>query len=156
LHGAIGIETEIGEIFEAVAGFTFDPINFLEEMGDLLWYNSIFSRLFGLDFDAITPTEITDFNLKDIVISMKIEASKILDIYKKRCFYGKPIDANQIVTSVTILHNLVNACIVSQGSTIEQVRQKNIDKLKSRFGDKFEAAKAINRDTNAEREILEK
>lgn len=36
------------------------------------------------------------------------------------------------------------------------IMQTNIDKLYERFGDKFDASKAINRDTNAEREILDR
>lgn len=41
------------------------------------------------------------------------------------------------------------------GVTEEQVREKVIAKLKQRFGEKFSAEAALNRDTDAERKVLE-
>lgn len=41
-------------------------------------------------------------------------------------------------------------------STFEEVMETNTEKLKARYGDKFDAVKAVERDLNKEREVLEK
>lgn len=54
LHGAIGIFTEAGEIAEALykefEGEPADKVNFLEEVGDLLWYINRILRWAGSNF----------------------------------------------------------------------------------------------------------
>jgi hypothetical protein len=41
------------------------------------------------------------------------------------------------------------------GVSFEQMWEKNINKLKKRYPDKYSHDKALNRDTDAERKILE-
>lgn len=40
LHGVLGIATEAGELVEALNG-KFDPVNVMEEVGDVMWYQAI-------------------------------------------------------------------------------------------------------------------
>ncbi len=91
LHATLGFATEAGEIMEALvdsmAGEDFDTINFMEELGDLNWYQAI----------AMDET----------------------------------------------------------GLKIEDILVRNIEKLKARFPDKFSEERAIERDLNHERQILE-
>jgi len=93
LHALIGIQTEVGELAEALMPWIIgeeekiDIHNLKEELGDSRWYEAILIRLFDLDTNEI----------------------------------------NQI----------------------------NIDKLKARYPEKFTTENAMNRDLDAEREILE-
>lgn len=91
LHASLGFATEAGEIMEALvssmAGADFDKVNFMEELGDLNWYQAI----------AMDET----------------------------------------------------------GLRIEDILEKNINKLRARFPDKFTEERAIERDLNQERQILE-
>lgn len=91
LHAAMGFATEAGEIMEALedslAGKDFDTVNFMEELGDLNWYQAI----------ALDET----------------------------------------------------------GLTLEETCEKNINKLKARFPEKFTETHAIDRDLGKERGILE-
>ena len=91
LHPSLGFATEAGEIMEALvdsmAGEEFDTINFMEELGDLNWYQAI----------AMDET----------------------------------------------------------GLKIEDILDRNIEKLKARFPDKFSEQRAIERDLGHERHVLE-
>jgi NTP pyrophosphatase (non-canonical NTP hydrolase) len=91
LHASMGFATEAGEIMEALVdsmeGEAFDRVNFMEELGDLNWYQAI-------------AMDETGLNIKDILT-------------------------------------------------------KNIDKLKARFPDKFSEHRAVERDLERERDILE-
>lgn len=86
-HSIVGLATESSELLELLVSEDFDYVNFLEELGDVNWYQAI-------GIDAVDG----DFN---------------------------------------------------------KVLQANIDKLRQRYADKFTAEAAINRDTAAERDVLE-
>lgn len=56
LHYIIGLETEVGEIQDAVKkhliyGKTLDKVNLVEEVGDVLWYLSRLLTLLDSSFD---------------------------------------------------------------------------------------------------------
>ena len=82
------------------------------------------------------------------------EAGEFKDTIKKAKFYGKEIDAINLVEELgDILWYVGIACDVL-GVSIEQVMERNIAKLKARYGEKFNEEGAINRDLENERNIL--
>jgi NTP pyrophosphatase (non-canonical NTP hydrolase) len=91
LHASLGFATEAGEIIEALVesmeGKDFDTVNFMEELGDINWYQAI-------------AMDETGLNLEDTL-------------------------------------------------------DKNINKLKARFPNKFSEERAIKRSLSTERGILE-
>lgn len=63
IHAVLGIASEAGEVAEALfnvaaRGHEGDRVNFLEEVGDLQWYEAMLARVFSTDFDAIQRTNI--------------------------------------------------------------------------------------------------
>lgn len=63
LHASIGIQTEGGEIADALKRYIFygkpvDKINLVEEAGDLLWYISVLLDAVGSDFDIAMELNI--------------------------------------------------------------------------------------------------
>ena len=63
LHGSMGLETEVGEIQDALKkhifyGKTLDGINLIEEMGDLFWYCAIICDALGVSFESIMEKNI--------------------------------------------------------------------------------------------------
>jgi NTP pyrophosphatase (non-canonical NTP hydrolase) len=83
------------------------------------------------------------------------EGGELMDVFKKFHFYGKPIDWTNVEEEIgDVLWYLALACRAS-GTTLEAVAEKNIAKLKARYPDKFTNFRAINRDLEAERKILE-
>ena len=50
----------------------------------------------------------------------------------------------------------LNVIIQLEGFNIEDIHERNISKLKARYGEKFTSESALNRNLEKEREILEK
>ena len=83
------------------------------------------------------------------------EAGEIIDPIKKSIFYGKKLDEVNLMEECGDLLYFVAVLLDELGYTFEEVMQINIDKLAARYPEKFTSAKAINRDLDKERKILE-
>jgi NTP pyrophosphatase (non-canonical NTP hydrolase) len=88
-------------------------------------------------------------------LGLSTEAAEILDALKKHLIYGKPLDLVNLMeeTGDTFWYTalLSKAC----NFTFEEVMEKNIAKLKARYGEKFNEKDALERDLDRERKILE-
>lgn len=83
------------------------------------------------------------------------EAGELMDIVKKKTFYGKSVDwTNVIEESGDILWYLAIVARAS-GVSLDQIAAINIAKLRARYPNRFETDKALNRDLESERRILE-
>jgi hypothetical protein len=78
-----------------------------------------------------------------------------LDFLKKKIFYNKNIDMN-IFSNQTrnLFQSMCIFCYIND-INIESILDTNIEKLKARYGEKFSSDKAINRNLEKERMILE-
>lgn len=153
LHSILGILTEVDELFENKIGQE-DLVNIEEEIGDILWYCAILGRELDLDYRQLIikdkPKDPQGLILKIVKISLKL-----LDPLKKKLFYNKEIDLNNFKTLSTLLMLSVSDYISYYDVDIESCFEKNIAKLKARYGEKFSSEMAINRDLETERNILE-
>lgn len=108
---------------------------------------------------ASTDSEINlskrDFNLLHASMGLSTEANEIVDILKKRIFYGKPIDEVNFQEEIGDLFWYIALACRELNLDFENILDINIKKLKARFPDKFTKDKALNRDLKTEREILE-
>lgn len=161
LHAVIGSLTEIEEILQNYDGDSLitDPNkqgSVAEESADIFWYLSIFYRELKLEEqEQITKTTqlpasgyFTLIDLTKVLLSM-------LDSLKKKIYYNKDIDMEYFQKNVYQAHfHLVQFCNF-YSTDISSILDKNIFKLKARYGDKFSSDKAINRDLETERKILE-
>lgn len=167
LHGAIGIVTESSELIKAVENQ--DDVNIGEELGDMIWYLSIFER--ELDFNIDNAMTFFDKESKlgldwtqsyrneiqrDTAIKIMVESGNLLDLLKKATFYGRPLiklvlpmtkSLDKIVHEISFLFFLI-------GKTIENSRRINIAKLSARYPDGFSEYFAQNRDLETELRIL--
>lgn len=83
------------------------------------------------------------------------ETGEVVDIVKKSVFYGKELDRTKVLEEIGDNLWYVNLLIRELGSTWEEVFEMNIKKLSARYPDlKFDADRAINRDTAAEQEAM--
>ena len=99
------------------------------------------------------PTQLLDD--MHYTMGMVTEVGELLDVFKKHLAYGKPIDWVNVKEEVgDFLWYLANFCY-DHNIDLEQVMATNIAKLKARYPDKFTSDKAINRDLDTERKILE-
>ena len=90
-----------------------------------------------------------------MVMGISTEAGELLDAYKKHFAYGKDLDVVNVGEEIAdIMWYISNLCRI-KGIDLEEMMQRNIDKLKARYPEKFTQENALNRDLNNERNILE-
>jgi hypothetical protein len=74
---------------------------------------------------------------------------------KKKLYYNKPINDESFKQISTLVMVLTQSYMNYYSIDIKGSFDINIAKLKARYGDKFSSDKAINRDLETERKILE-
>lgn len=117
--------------------------------------------------DAIR-TESTDFasmnerltnngtkRLMHAAFGLSTEAGEFLDAMKKHVFYGKDLDRVNLREELGDLFWYIAIACDELNVEFEPIMQRNIEKLKARYGEKFTEEAAENRNLNKEREILE-
>ena len=88
-------------------------------------------------------------------MGMVTEAAEVIDMLKKHFIYGKPFDPINLLEESgdgQWYHALMLHAI---GFDFREAMQRNADKLRARFGDKFTSERALHRDLAAERATLE-
>ncbi len=118
--------------------------------------------------DGATTTESTNFTAmgervsKDETlrllhsgIGLSTEAGEILDNLKKHIFYGKDIDRVNLAEEMGDIFWYLAIMADALDLPFEQIMDTNLKKLKARYGDKFDAKAANQRNLNTERDILE-
>ena len=89
-------------------------------------------------------------------IGLSTESGEFLDALKKHIFYGKKLDRVNLAEEMGDLFWYLAIVSDELGVDMSDVMERNITKLKARYGEKFSEEKAENRDLKTEREILEK
>ena len=91
-----------------------------------------------------------------MILGIFTEGAEIADAYKKYVAYNKKLDLINIKEEIgDILFYIANLCNL-HGWDLRDIMDTNIKKLEARFPDKFSQEKALNRDLDTERKILER
>ncbi|HMT01163.1 MAG TPA: nucleoside triphosphate pyrophosphohydrolase family protein [Candidatus Absconditabacterales bacterium] len=95
------------------------------------------------------PIDLTAHQQKLLhgAIGLSTEANEILDQLKKHIYYGKELDIVNIKEELGDLFRYMAIFYRELGLDMEQTLHDNIEKLRKRYGEKFDAHKAIHRDT---------
>ena len=109
------------------------------------------------DFEAIGArmSEVQNQRLLHAGIGLATEAGEFLDALKKHIFYGKELDTVNLGEEMGDIFWYCAIVSDQLGIDFSEVMEKNISKLKARYGDKFTEDGAIKRDLDTERKILE-
>lgn len=89
------------------------------------------------------------------LLGMCTETGEAQDMVKKALIYGKPFDKINVLEECGDVLWYIALALDACGFTMEQAMERNIEKLKKRFPDRFTEAAALNRDLAAERAALE-
>jgi len=151
LHGVSGVITELEELL----GWN-DEVNKKEEVADVFWYIALLDR--ELDLNLKIPTynvEFTQIGNDALTIQAFKTSSLLLDFLKKKLFYNKTIDI-ALISDLTksLFESMCIFCNVND-IDVKSILNTNIEKLKARYGEKFTSERAINRNLEKERIILE-
>ena len=148
LHAAIGAMTESTELSHFVG-----KANFVEELGDILWYMAI-------ALDALGRKELSETQAAGTIHggnalrTICVESANLLDQMKKNIFYGKQYDRDDYARSCEFIIHCIRQICVSWAIKFEDVLKANIRKLTVRYPEKFTDEAAINRDLDSERRAL--
>jgi NTP pyrophosphatase (non-canonical NTP hydrolase) len=88
-------------------------------------------------------------------LGISSEGGEVADQLKKWLFYGKELDTVNLAEEIGDLFWYCALACNELGIDFESVMEQNIAKLKARYGDKFSAQSALNRDLTKERALLE-
>lgn len=149
VHSALGIGDEFIEFMielEAQNSVDDDLGLFQEkvvkEAGDILWYMAIACRKFNYNITA--EVVISD---KEPIISFAYAIKSILSAFKKYLIYGAELDHQSIEFWISIVCRYLQGML---NTPIEQIMQRNYQKLSARYGDKYSDYAAINKDETKE------
>ncbi|HBD95843.1 MAG TPA: hypothetical protein DC057_16865 [Spirochaetia bacterium] len=103
--------------------------------------------------NANLETEV--LNTLHILMGMQTEIGELTDPFKKQLAYNKPVDWTNVKEELgDLMWYIGNLCYILNFD-LEEILEKNIEKLKARYPEKFDSDKAINRNLSKERDILE-
>lgn len=151
LHCIMGMMGEAGEVMEIPYG---ERDRSIKEIGDCMWYSAILFHIYGEDF-AVAWREAEEalekpLNIRTCEERAVIFAAQMTDLIKKCEFYGTPILWIEIrPMALNYLYAISSLCS-KIGVMPLSVGQVNLNKLRTRYPDKFDADLAVNRDTAAE------
>lgn len=150
LHSALGMSTEISELVGALR--KGDPVNIVEELGDVMWYWAVGMDALGLT--TLQPLrsmlQIQDYRdgmpLVDAICAWA-------DLVRRHVVHGKPLAINAGEVLLDVYRN-VGLLALAHGADMRVVMEKNIAKLRVRFPEKYDGVRFENRDLEAERVAL--
>ena len=114
-------------------------------------------RTESIDFDAILERlkDPEKLRLLHAALGLVTEAGEFADMLKKHIYYGKELDLVNAKEEVGDSMWYAGVAIDVLKTTFDEVLTVNIEKLRKRYPEKFDADAAINRDVDAERKLLE-
>jgi NTP pyrophosphatase (non-canonical NTP hydrolase) len=101
-------------------------------------------------------TDTKNQKLLHAVIGLSTESGELLDQMKKVVYYGKELDRVNIKEELGDLMWYMAILMRELDLDMDDVLEVNINKLRTRYGEKFNSEGALNRNLDKEREILEK
>jgi len=135
-----------------------DRVKFIDNINKL---NSSSADLVSLGFERslgqIIPEEQLNINTRvfHAIIGIMTESTELGEALVKHLYSDGELDTVNLLEEISDLFWYQAICIDSLNSDFETVMNTNIKKLKARFPDKFTSDKAIDRNIDAERQILE-
>jgi len=103
--------------------------------------------------NANLETEV--LNTLHMLMGMQTEIGELTDPFKKQLAYNKPVDWINVKEEIGDLMWYIGNLCYMLNFDLEKILEKNIEKLKTRYPDKFDSGYAIQRNLNKERSILE-
>ena len=96
---------------------------------------------------------LRDNNLH-MALGLVDEVGEVVKLFKKELAYGKEVDKKQLEEEIgDLMWFLVNLADFND-IDLEEAMQKNIDKLKKRYAEKFTSEEALDRDTDNEQKVF--
>jgi NTP pyrophosphatase (non-canonical NTP hydrolase) len=182
-HSSLGISTEAGEMDDAVKraliyGKPFDRVNVLEECGDVLWYVAIGADAISLSMQQVASSAV-DFTWERKDRSLRLR-KRVEGVGLEKLLWGThglvqqaAIFRGQVEHLATAQYKLMDTvrdmmsyelagtyaallvCLDAVGYGMPRCAEANIAKLSKRWGAEYSDQKALFRNLDDERKVLE-
>lgn len=180
-HAIVGIMTEAGELVDIYkkAAFqerAFDFGKVADELGDICWYLALACHALDIDLAAAEEAFIARAGnqqqfqpepgtpvMKDVMLVAGAICGWAVFLLPRACM-RLPADKQDeqyeldLQQGMPALGNLLQLCAIAAqlvGTDIEAVMRANIQKLRVRFPERFDAARVEDKDEQAERAAVE-
>jgi NTP pyrophosphatase (non-canonical NTP hydrolase) len=100
-------------------------------------YQKLAARTMG----TRTPSD----QLSNMALGLAGEAGETADMLKKHLFHGKPLDADEVVKELGDVLWYVAGMATAIGASLDDIAQRNVDKLRKRYPDGFSAEASAKR-----------
>ena len=147
IHMTSGIMTELIEVDDLNTIDKYYSSHFADEIGDVFWYISNYCNFHDIEIDESTR------EIRGIPNSLQ-SAGKLLDFDKKLLAYNKPYNREMQIRCINNLFVMLRFRVMSHGLNLDTIFNKNIEKLKIRFPEKFSGEQAINKNEQKEKEVF--
>jgi len=77
--------------------------------------------------------------LSNMALGLAGEAGETADMLKKHLFHGKPLDVDEVIKELGDVMWYVAGMATAIGASLDDVAQRNVDKLRKRYPDGFSA-----------------
>lgn len=120
-------------------------------------YEKLAEILENKDFEKIGERvqQKNNIRLLHATLGLSSETGEFADQIKKHIFYGTDLDLVNLEEEIGDLFWYLAVAANTLGISFDAIQEKNIAKLKKRYGEKFSEEKAQNRNLPEERKILE-
>jgi hypothetical protein len=148
VHGAIGMSTEIAEVYDLfVYGVCKDTEHLKEEIGDCCWYFQLMLEHFDTRIsDLHSPQSIDDgTNFGNEMSYLICKTGQVLDCAKANVFYDTGLIRAVIFDALKDVINSLDRIAQLHGFTLHDAIASNIAKLRKRYPEGFNEAAANER-----------
>ena len=105
---------------------------------------------FMRSMDEIGLKDCTYGKLLNWSLGIAGESGELVDVLKKILFHGHPVNRDSLIEELGDILWYIDAIASSIGSSLEEIAEFNVDKLKKRYPEGFSFDKSVNRDKNTE------
>lgn len=152
-HMIYGMISEVPELIKAIA--KKDWVNVGEEISDIMWYLANYCTFNNIKLqDILILSGESKAQGSTVIEDIVYFIGELADLEKKELAYKKTFSLEK---QICVLQNLlyqINKLYKLCGIDAYESLEKNINKLKVRFPDKFDEQLANNRNLKLERKVL--
>lgn len=98
-----------------------------------------------LAMKTLNPNISKDDLLLNAAMGLCGESGEVLDLLKKKMFQGHDLDKDKLILELGDIAWYLAEAATALDTTLDDIFQRNIDKLKKRFPNGFDETKSINR-----------
>jgi len=136
-YGAVGYT--LGLVDECIE-FHFSQVGgpWIDEAGDVLWYMARLADVYGINLSAIDSKKIVSADI--------LECAKNVGEYVKKCvFHGHELEVAELARRLEILMEALAFVAFIFGSSLSDIMEHNVAKLRKRYPAGFETERSVNR-----------